>query len=285
MRFNRTIVPFFFILFSLTVFYGCSKTSGTYSVIQPTPTPALPDLSSVIKRIATQDGCRDFSALMRLTSLDKDNKKDQIEFSLQRKYAAGRTSTFLSVLAPRQETDKALLAIEQPGQATQALTYLPGLRRLNKLNSEKQIGFHGAKVTVQELLSLELNQYTYHTVERVLRGDEPLLKIEFKEQPYLGLGFPLIVGYFRERDQRPVDFELFDMRNELQKRVAIEEVKTIQNRQTITKIAIDDLSQRLKLRLEILKIEYDRGLPDGIFNEKHLITYISNTSRLLDQDR
>jgi outer membrane lipoprotein-sorting protein len=237
----------------------------------------------MIKRIETQDGCRDFTATMRLTSLDKDNKKDQIEFSMQRKYSTDRTATFLSVLAPHEETDKALLAVEKPEKATQAFSYLPGLRKLNKLNSEKQLGFHGAKVTVQELLGMELNQYARSTGERVMKGEESVIKVEFKEKPYLGLGFPRIVGYFREKDGQPLDFELYDLRNELQKKVTIEEVKTIQNRRTITKIGIDDLSQKLKLRLDVLKIEYDRGLPDSLFTEKHLISFISNAGRLLDQ--
>jgi hypothetical protein len=245
----------------------------------------------MIKRITTQDGCRDFTAVMVMTSLDggnrgkEGNKGDKIEFKIQRKYSTDRVSTFLSVLAPHEEMDKALLAIEQPNQAARAFSYLPGLKKLSKLNSEKQISFHGAKVTVQELLGMELNQYTHSTGVREMKGEESLIKVEFKEKPYLGLAFPRIVGYFRERDEQPLSFELYDLRDELQKRVEIDEVKTIQNRRTMTKVVIDDLSQKLKLRLETRKIEYDRGLPDSIFTEKHLINFISNAGRRLDQDR
>jgi hypothetical protein len=242
----------------------------------------------MIKWITTQDGCRDFAAVMIMASLDggnKGSKRDHVEFKIQRKYSADRVSTFLSVLAPHEEIDKALLAVEQPNQATQAFSYLPGLKKLSKLNSEKQISFHGAKVTVQELLGMELDQYTHSAVVREMKGAEPLIKVEFKEKPYLGLAFPRIIGYFRERDEQPLSFELYDLRNELQKRVEIEEIKTIQNRRTITRVVIDDLSQKLKLRLEALKIEYDRGLPDRIFTEKHLIDFISNAGRRLDQDR
>jgi Outer membrane lipoprotein-sorting protein len=299
MRFDRSCVPLFFILLSLSVLNGCNRSSGTSSAIQPSPTPGppLPEVGSMVKRIATQDGCRDFAAIMVMTSLDGGNggkggkgnkeggKRDQVEFRIQRKYSTDRVSTFLSVLAPHEEIDKALLAIERPDQATQAFSYLPGLRKLSKLNSEKQISFHGAKVTVQELLGMELNQYTHNAGVREMKGEEPSIKIEFKEKPYLGLAFPRIVGYFRERDGQPLGFELYDLRNELQKRVGIEEVKMIQDRQTITKVMIDDLSQKLQLRLETLKVEYDRGLRDSIFTEKHLIDFISNAGRRLDQDR
>ncbi|MBO0719284.1 MAG: outer membrane lipoprotein-sorting protein [Blastocatellia bacterium] len=286
MRFDRSSALLFFIIICLFL-NSCSRTSGTYSDIEPSSTPALPlpDIDSMIERIATQDGCRDFSALMRMTSLVEGGKKDQVEFSVQRKYTPARVSTFLSVIAPRQETDKAILAFEQPDQATQAFSYLPGLKKLNKFNSEKQLGFHGSTVTVQELLGMELSQYTHNAGERVMKGEEPAIKVEFKEKPYFGLGFPRIVAYFREKDGEPQDFELYDMRNELQKRIAIVEIKTIQNRRTITKISINDLSQKLKLELNLMKIEYDRDLPESIFTTKHLIEFISNAGRILDQDR
>jgi Outer membrane lipoprotein-sorting protein len=302
LRFDRSSAPLFYILLSLSLLYGCTRSSGSSSVTppSPTPTPKLPDVGSMIKRITTQDGCRDFAAVIVMTSLDvgnvgnvgnrdnrgnKGSKKDHVELKIQRKYSTDRVSTFLSVLAPHEEIDKALLAIEQPDQATQAFFYLPGLKKLSKLNSEKQISFQGAKVTVQELLGMELDQYTHSTGVREMKGEEPLIKVEFKEKPYFGLAFPRIVGYFRERDEQPLSFELYDLRDELQKRVEIEEVKMIQNRMTITKAVIDDLSQKLKLRLETMKIEYDRGLPASIFTEKYLINFISNAGRRLDQDR
>jgi hypothetical protein len=287
MRFDRSSVPLFFILLSLSVLNGCSQSSGNYNTVPPSPTPGppLPEINSMIKRIVTLDGCRDFAAVMLMTPLHEGSKRDRIEFKIQRKYTPDRVSTFLFVLAPHEETDKALLTIEEPNQATRAFSYLPGLKKLNKLNSEKQLGFHGARVTVQELLGMELNQYNHNDGERVMKGGEQLIKVEFKEKPYLGLAFPRITGYFREQDQQPVEFELYDLRNELQKRVKIEEVKTIQNHRTITRVVIDDVSQKLKLQLEMLKVEYDRGLPDKIFTEKHLISFISNAGRLLDQDR
>jgi Outer membrane lipoprotein-sorting protein len=302
LRFDRSSVLLFYILLSLSVLYGCTRSTGGSTATQPSPAPSpkLPEVSSMIKRITTQDGCRDFAAVIVMTSFDRNNggnggnrgnrgnkvsKRDHVEFKIQRKYSADRVSTFLSVLAPHEEIDKALLAIEQPNQATQAFSYLPGLKKLSKLNSEKQISFRGAKVTVQELLGMELDQYTHSTGVREMKGEEPLIKVEFKEKPYFGLAFPRIVGYFRERDEQPLSFELYDLRDELQKRVEIEEVKMIQNRRTITKAVIDDLGQKLRLRLETMKIEYDRGLPDSIFTEKYLINFISNAGRRLDQDR
>lgn len=218
-----------------------------------------------------------------MTAEAESGKRDQVEFKLQRKYTSDGARTFLTVLAPREETDKALLAIEQTAQPTEAFSYLPGLNKLAKVGSDRQFGFRGAKVTVQELLGLELGQYTHDAGERVTVADEPLIKVEFKAPPVRQLAFPRIVGFFRAQDQSPARFELYDDTNQLQKTVQIEEVKTIQDHQTITRVAIDDLPQKLKLRLETRRIEYDRNLPDSLFTEAHLKSFISGASRKLDQ--
>ncbi|MCG3161888.1 MAG: hypothetical protein JMDDDDMK_03103 [Acidobacteria bacterium] len=263
---------------------GGGSTSNENAYANPSTTPApLPDVSAIIKRMITQDGCRDFTAEMRMVSEGENGKRDQIEFKVQRKYAGARALTFLSVLAPREDTDKALLAVEEADQPTEAFSYLAGLKKLTKINSDRQLGFHGAKVTVQEMLAMELGQYNHSAGERVNSDGESLIKVEFKEKTYRNLAYPRIVGFFRENDQSPAKFELYDARDELQKRVKIEEVKPIQNRQTITRLAIEDLQQKLNVKVETRRIEYDRGLPDNLFTEERLKSFINNAARRLDQ--
>jgi hypothetical protein len=254
--------------------------SGEAAAKAPQP---LPDAGAMIKQMITQDGCRDFTAEMRMTAEDESGKRDQVEFRIQRKYSDDRAYTFLAVISPREDADKALLTIERADQPTEAFSYLSGLKKLTKFSSDRQLGFHGAKVTVQEMLGMELARYTHGAGERVEADGESLIKIEFKEKEYSNLAFPRIVGFFHEKEQSPARFELFNLSNELQKAVRIEQVKTIQNRRTITRLAIDDLQQKLKIKVETRSIVYDRGLPDKLFTEDHLKSFINNAVRRLDQ--
>jgi len=266
---------------------GCGGNAEPNATTNPTSTPApasaLPDAAAMIKRMITQDGCKDFTAEMRIESQGESGKREQIDFKVQRKYSAGRTTTFLSVLAPAEETSKALLAIEQADQPTQAISYLAGLKKLTKINSDRHLGYHNAKVTVQDMLGMELGQYEHNAGERLNSDGESLIKVEFKEKAWRNLAYPRIVGFFREKDQSPAKFELYDYRDELQKRVKIEEVKQIQNRQTITRLAIEDLSQKLNVKVETRKVEYDRSLPDSLFTEERLKSFINSAVRRLDQ--
>ena len=255
------------------------------------PTPAsesakpLPDVSAMIRRMTTQDGCKDFTSEMRMTAENADGKRDQIEFRLQRKNNDDGASTFLTVLSPKEESNKAILAIEKNDKPTEAFSYLAGLKKLAKLDSARQLNFRGARVTVQELLGMELGKYTHTAGERAAGPGEPLIKVEFKAKPDLGLAFPTITGYFRESDQMPVRFDLSGDNGEVTKKVTIEEVKTIQNHLTITRVAIEDLAQKLKLKLETRKIEYDRGLSDKIFTEDALKNFITGASQRLDESK
>ncbi len=282
-RFKR-IFPF--VSFLLAAFLiGCGGNSQPDAsnaekdkVVRP-----LPEIEPLINRMVTMDGCRDFTAEMKMTSVDESGNRDQVDFRIQRKYDVDRTLTFISVVSPNEEADKALLAVEKAGESTQAFSYLSGLKKLTRLNSGRQLGFRGAKVTVQELLGMELNQYTHDRGERIEEEGNSLIRVSFREKEDRGLAFPTIVGYFREPDQTPHRFELLDLQGQIVKTVAIDEVKTIDGRQTITEVSIDDLQQKLKLDLVTHEIAYDRGIPDTIFTESHLIKFINNASRLIDK--
>lgn len=238
----------------------------------------LPDAAAMVKRLITQGGCKDFVAEMRMSTESADGKREQVEVRLQRKYSETGASTFMTVLSPKEESDKAILAIESNDKPTEAYSYLAGLKKLAKLNSSRPLGFRGAKVTVQELLGMELGQYSHSTGERVTVDGQSLIKIAFEAKKDLNLAFPSIVGYFHEKDQAPARFELIGDNGEISKKLIIEEVTLIQNRQTITKVAIEDETQKLKLTMETKKIEYDRGLPDKIFTEQHLKGFITEAS-------
>jgi Outer membrane lipoprotein-sorting protein len=264
---------------------ACNHGNKEISNTRPTPSPEkpLPDITTMIKRMTRQEGCRNFIAEMRLTVKDNQGKDDQVAFRVLRKYTDQGAITFLTILAPIKETDKAFLAIERAGQPTEALSYLSGLKKLTRLSSAKQLGIGGARVSVQELLGMELNQYSHTAGERVAENNEQLIKVEFKEDPALSLAYPRIIGFFREKDQLPARFELFDAGDELQKRVTIQKVEPVEGRQTITGLEIDDLAKQRTLKLETRKIEYDGNLPDRIFTENYLKTYVDDASRKLDQ--
>lgn len=273
------------LLLSAVLFSACQNQTPATPTPEAvaSPTPALPDVAALIKKLATQDGVKDASAEMRMQLEEADGKRAQLEFQLLRKYSADRTATFLKVTAPREDSDKALLAIEKPQTATEATSYLAGLKKLAKLSSSNTLNFHDSKVTVQELLGMELGQYTFNAGERVTVEGVELIKVAGKAPAERNLAYPRVLVYFNAATQAPARFEVFDDRNELQKTTRVEEVKPIQGHQTITKLAVEEHLTKRKVRLETRAIKYDHNLADKIFTEANLKSVITSVSQQLAQ--
>ncbi len=261
---------------------SADHTSGAVPTATPAAAP-LPDAPKLISRIATQDGCRDVTAEMRMTGAAEDGQPVQLDFRIQRKFAASQTSTLLTVTAPREETEKALLALEKPGQATEAVSYLAGLKKIAKFKSNSARDFRGAKIYVQELLGMELNQYATGQAERVTEGSDTLIKIVLKEKADVSLAFPRVEAFFHDHNQQPARLELYDAQNKLIRVAKVTEVKEIQKYQTITKVEIEDRASNRIVKLATLKVRYDQSLPDSLFTQASLTKLISEASRKLIQ--
>jgi hypothetical protein len=275
---------------ALTLLSSCGIAPGDSSESSATAPPATsaapaPDVAPALTSLATQGGCKDSTAEMRLTFAGEGGKPEQLDFRLQRRRADGQTATLLTVLAPGEETSKSLLAFEKPEQPTEALSYLAGLKSVTRLGSDRPLNFRGSRSTVQELLGMELNQYTPDAPARVTENGEALVKVELKEKRHRGLAFPRIVAFFRETagGVEPARFDLYNSRGEAAKVVRVAEYKTIQGYPTITRAEVEDKQQNQKLELVTRDIKYDRSLPASLFTEDHLIKTVTEASKKLAQ--
>ena len=241
----------------------------------------LPDINSVIKKLTTLDGAQDVSAEMRMQVESADGKRAQLEFTLQRKFTADQAATFIRVTAPREESDKAILAIEKPDQATEATSYLAGLKKLAKLKSDNYVTFREAKVTIQELLGMEIAQYDFAAAERVSDNGVALIKAEGKAKAGRNLAYPRLNVFFSDDKQEPVRFEVFDEKNELVKRATFEPMQTVQNKRMVSRVTFDDLAAKRKSVIETRGVKFDQNLSPKLFTEDNLKGIISSASAKL----
>lgn len=251
-----------------------SSSPAVTNATAPAATFPKEEAEKLIKRLATQDGCKDSTAEMRLSFTDSDGKPQQMDFRLQRKYEGSKISTLMTILAPKEESEKALLAFEEEGKPTDAISYLAGLKKVAHLNSSNPLNFRGSKSSVQEMLGMELGQYQINS-SSVVNG---VITLELKGKDGMQLRWPRIDLALNEKDKTPQKFELFYERNEKVKTIQATEVKTIQNFQTITKMEIEDSKNNQKLKLETRNIKYDTNLSPSIFTEAQLIKAVTAAS-------
>jgi hypothetical protein len=239
------------------------------------------EAEKLIQQLATQGGCKDSTADMRLSFTDADGKAQQMDFRLQRKYEGNKVSTLMTVLAPKEESEKALLAFEEEGKPTDAISYLAGLKKIAHLKSDSPLNFRGAKNTVQEILGMELGKYDVGTTKSV---ENPAPKdgdwsVELKGRPGLNLAYPQIEVVFGGKGNVPQRFILYDSRGEKVKTIRVTEVKLILNYRTLTQMEIEDHKNNQKLKLETRSIKYDTNLLSSLFTEANLIKLVTAASQ------
>lgn len=275
---------FFFCALALfaPVLNGCDSDSGanpgsTAVATAPTPSTAFPkeEAEKLLQRLATQDGCKDSTAEMRLSFTDAEGARQQMDFRLQRKYEAGKVSTLMTVLAPFEESEKTLLAVEEDGKPTSAVSYLAGLKKIAQLKSDNPLNFRGSKSTVQEMLGMEFGKYEI-TSTRVAND---IITLELQAKDGFDLSYPRIDTTFAAADQAPTAFTLYDRRNEKVKTIRVAESKAMQNYRAITKMDIEDHRNNLKLQLETRSIKYDTNLAASLFTEANLIKIVTAASQ------
>ena len=292
---------------------GCENSTENKAVTaSPAVTaPAIPTASfpkeeaeKLIQRLATQDGCRDSTADMRLSFTDAEGKPQQMDFRLQRKYDAGKISTLMTVLAPKEESEKALLAFEEEGKPTDAISYLAGLKKTAHLKSDNPLNLRGSKSTVQETLGLELRQYEITSTELDI-PERNEITIHLKEKKGMNLAYPTLNIIFRKspisesakaptesiersKEYFPALFILLDSKDQTIKKMEIMAIDFVEaagkgrKYDAIKSIEIADDKSNQKLKLETRSIKFDTNIPSSIFTEAHLIkTVTAATAKLV----
>lgn len=254
--------------------------SATASVAASSAFPKA-EAEKLVQRLATQDGCKDSNAEMRLSFTDADGKPQQMDFRLQRKYEAGKVSTLMTVISPAEESEKAMLAFEEDAKPTDAISYLAGLKKVAHLKSDNPLNFRGSRSSVQEMLGMEFGKYEIvgANVVTPAGATEGRMEVELKAKSGMSLSFPKIVVGFTADGAKVQSFDLYDSRNEEVKSITAREVKAIQNYQTITVLDLEDHRTKQKLKLETRNIKYDTNLPASLFTEANLIKNVTAASQ------
>ncbi len=299
------IIFFVIILAFGLIIFGCESstenkavTASPIATATSNPGASFPkeEAEKLIQQLATQDGCKDSTADMRLTFTDMEGKPQQMDFRLQRKYEAGKISTLMTVLAPKEESEKALLAFEEEGKPTDAISYLAGLKKTAHLKSDNPLNLRGSKSTVQETLGLELGKYDIASTQSgVPQSDD--ITVQLSEKKGMNLAFPKIAVTFKkvanaQTKEGPAErilprlFVLFDSKDQPVKQMEIMNVELFgpgHDYQTIKSVEITDTKNNQKLKLETRNIKYNSNLSSSIFTEAQLIKNVTAaTAKLVE---
>lgn len=244
---------------------------------EESPLPAISG-EEIIQRFQQQFSHRPFSAQIKISFLGDEGRPEEILVRVLRRPSADQTRTFMHIVSPVSESKQAMLVIERPGQKTEVISYLAGLRRIVRLSTGRRLSYKGASVSVQELIGGELYNYD-HTLTgvRVIDG-VPTYVVESHLKADRESDYPRMVGFYRQDTFMPMTVELYNVRGERERIARFTEIATVEGQPTIRRVEIESVPDGRHFTLETVELTYEE-LPEALFTEAHLIEVITRAAQ------
>lgn len=244
---------------------------------EESPLPAISG-EDVIQRFRQQFSRRPFSARIKISFPGDEAAPEEILVRVLHRPSADETRTFMQIVSPVSESKQAVLVIERPGQKTDVISYLPGLRRIVRLSTGRRLSYKGVSVSVQELIGGELYNYD-HTLTGVQVIDGvPTYVVESHLKADRESDYPRMVGFYRQDTFLPMMVELYNVRGERERIARFTEITTVEGQPTIRRVEVESVPDGRHFTLETLEVTYEE-LPEALFTEAHLIEVVTRAAQ------
>jgi hypothetical protein len=241
----------------------------------------LPTISGekIVEQFREQFLRRPSSAQIKVSFIGEDGIPDEILVRVWRRPSAAETRTLMQIVSPPSESKQALLVIERPGEKTEVISYLPGLRRIVKLSTARRLSYKGMTISVQELIGGELYNYDHKLIAPTPIEGIPTYRVESQLKPDRESDYPRLIGFYRQDTFLPLRVELYNAAGELERIARFTDITTVQGQPTIRRIEVESVSDNRRLTVETVEITYEERLPETLFTEEHLMEIVTRAAQ------
>jgi hypothetical protein len=99
--------------------------------------------------------------------------------------------------------------------------------------------------------------------------------VESRLKPDAESDYPRLVGYYRQDNFMPLQIELYNARDQLERTMRIAELIQVSGHWGVKRAEVADAVANKHITLDTVELKYDEPLPDEIFTEEHLIETIT----------
>jgi hypothetical protein len=262
---------------ALTVFITGLTTAGAADV-RHLPQPSAYDIA---KRVQERDTGRDSRISMRMTLVDRRGRERQRALVIKGlRGGPGRPvpgdRTLLHFTLPNDIRGTGFLVWEHPTGDDERFLYLPSLGRVRRIaGSEAQESFVGSDFTYEDIGGRELDDYTYTLLADNETWTAPdasrhaVWRLESRSRK-ADARFPRVVSLIRKDIDIAVRAEIYNRRNELQKRFDAKRIEKTGGYWTVTAMTMSDAAEGTRTDLVVDKAEYNVGLKPDDFGRVQL---------------
>jgi hypothetical protein len=232
----------------------------------------------VAEQIDARDTGRDSSLELAMRLFDRQGRVRERALRLTTLRASGARGDriLLRFLAPNDIKGTGFLVWEHPQGEDERFLFLPALGRVRRIaGAEKQQSFVGSDLSYEDIGGRELDDYTYGFVKADATwtgGDgrtHPVWHLESRSvNPQAA--YPRSVLVVRKDNFVIVAGDVFNRRNEREKRYEVRRLEQIDGIWTTREVAMINELQRTRTELSVQTARYNIGLSEDDFSRRVL---------------
>ena len=183
----------------------------------------------------------------------------------------GETATFMEVTAPEDVRDTRFLFLERTEGRDRQFMYLPAVRRaIEVMDDSRAEGFLGSDFSVSDLVSPDLNAYTYKFVgEEQVQGRACRL-VELTPKDAAAEIYGRAILAIDPADKVLVRTQFFDKKGAPYKIWTLTKVEKIDGIWTPRRQTMENVQKKSTSTIELDEVKYNVDLPDKFFGREYL---------------
>jgi Outer membrane lipoprotein-sorting protein len=226
------------------------------------------------KRDTGRDSRTDLT--MRLFDRQGRVRERSLAITMLRGTAGQGDRVLIRFLAPNDIKGTGFLVWEHAKQEDERFLYLPALRRVRRIaGAETQESFVGSDLSYEDIGGRELDDYEYTFADRDASWTAPdgtvysAWRLESRVLDSQAI-YPRTVSLVRKDNFVVVAADLFNRRNEREKRYEVRRLQQIGRVWTAMEVVMANDLQRTRTELVVNEARYDIGLSDRDFTRRVL---------------
>jgi hypothetical protein len=253
----------------------------TASLIAPlfsqTPAPGAETPEWVARQIDARDTGRDSRVELTMRLYDRQGRTRDRSLRLLSLRGNGETGdrTLVRFLSPGDIKSTGLLVWEHPSAEDERFLYLPALGRVRRIaGSEKQESFVGSDLSYEDIGGRSVEEYSYAFAARDASWQADgrsypawLLESRAKDKE---ARYPRAVSLVRKDNFVVVEADLFNRRNEREKRYEVRRLERIDGVWTAMHVVMTNETQKTRTELIVASAKYNAGLSEADFSRRAL---------------
>jgi Outer membrane lipoprotein-sorting protein len=243
---------------------------------QQPPNPETADW--VARQIDERDTGRDSRIDMTMRVYDRHDRVRERVLVLTSLRESGTRGDRVLVrfLSPGDIKGTGLLVWEQPSAEDERFLYLPALSRVRRIaGSEKQESFVGSDLSYEDIGGRDVAEYSYAFVERNATWSGPdgrayaAWRLESKAKDPQAV-YPRAVSLVRKDNFMVVSGDIFNRRNEREKRYEVRQLDRIDGIWTAMDVLMTNDLQKTRTEMLVKSARYNVGLAESDFSRRAL---------------